>query len=209
MMAAKKHVKVEGSEAVVDATASISPEETATDNVTQNMNVETTTAVGERELDELGQARAEADELRDKLMRLQAEWDNYRKRTANERAAERSRSTEHLVEKLLPVIDDMERAIEHSDSSSEDALREGIVAIQAKLNEVLEREGCRAIDPQGQPFDAMKHQAVGNVENPAIPNETVTEVYQKGYEMGNRVLRTAMVVVSIGGPERSDTEQSA
>lgn len=209
MMAAKKHVKVEGSEAVVDATASISPDETATDSVTPNVNIGTDSlsTVVEGESDELGLARAEADELRDKLMRLQAEWDNFRKRTATERAAERSRSTAHLVEKLLPIIDDMERAIEHSDSSSEDALKEGIVAIQAKFCEVLDREGCKVIDPQGQPFDAMKHQAVGKVESPAMPNETVTEVYQKGYEMGDRVLRTAMVVVSTGGPERSDNQQ--
>lgn len=208
MMAAKKNVKIEGGEAVADATASTAPVETTTDNITQNGNSEagTDTVNGGVDLDELGQARAEADELRDKLIRLQAEWDNFRKRTASERAAERSRATAHLVERLLPVIDDMERAVEHSDGSSEDALKEGIVAIQAKLSSILEREGCRVIDPQGQPFDVMKHQAVGRSEDPTIPNETVTEVYQKGYEMSDRVLRTAMVVVSTGGPDRSETE---
>jgi molecular chaperone GrpE len=148
------------------------------------------------ELSELEQARAEADDLRDRYVRLQAEWDNYRKRTNSERAAERKRAAEHLVERLLPIVDDLERAIEHSDTASEASLKEGIAGINTKLNEVLEKEGVVAIDPQGEPFDANKHNAVSKVEDASVPDETVSQVYQKGYEIGDRVLRPAMVVVS-------------
>jgi molecular chaperone GrpE len=156
------------------------------------------------ELDELGLAQAEAEELRDKFIRLQAEWDNFRKRTAAERTAERCRATERLIEKLLPVVDDLERAIGHSDNASEGSLREGITAVYAKLNEVLTREGVKVIDPQSQPFDAIQHQAVGKVEDASVPDETVAQVYQKGYELGERILRPAMVVVSTGGPRPSE-----
>jgi molecular chaperone GrpE len=137
-------------------------------------------------------------------VRLQAEWDNFRKRTALEREQERVRAAERLVERLLPVVDDLERAIEHSEASSEDSLREGVIAVYSKLLEALEREGVRVIDPQGEPFDANLHQAVGKEDDATVPDETVTQVYQKGYGMGERVLRSAMVVVSQGGPKRSD-----
>jgi molecular chaperone GrpE len=154
------------------------------------------------ELDELGQARAEAEELRDRFVRLQAEWDNFRKRTAAEREQERIRAAERLVERLLPIVDDLERAIEHSDTANEVSLKEGIAAVYSKLSEVLEREGVKTIAPAGEPFDANLHQAVGKEDNATVPDETVTQVYQKGYGMGDRVLRPAMVVVSQGGSKR-------
>jgi molecular chaperone GrpE len=152
--------------------------------------------------DELAQARAEADELRDRYVRLQAEWDNFRKRTATERAEERVRAAERLVERLLPIVDDLERAIEHSDTANEASLKEGIAAVYSKLSEVLGREGVKTIDPVGATFDAHLHHAVGKVDDDSVPDETVTQVYQKGYEMGARVLRPAMVVVSQGGPKQ-------
>jgi molecular chaperone GrpE len=154
------------------------------------------------ELDELGQARAEADELRDRFTRLQAEWDNFRKRTAAEREQERARATERLIERLLPIVDDLERAIEHSKTANATSLKEGIAAVYSKLSEVLKREGLKTIDPSGEAFDANLHQAVGKEDDADVPDETVTQVYQKGYGMGERVLRPAMVVVSQGGPKR-------
>ena len=148
------------------------------------------------ELDALAKALAEADELRDSYLRLKAEWENYRKRTEAERTEERSRAAQGLVEKLLPVIDDLERAVEHSDAASEDSLKDGIVQVYGKVQEVLASEGVKVIDPKGEPFDANLHSAISKVEDNKVPDETVLEVYQKGYEMGNRVLRAAMVVVS-------------
>jgi molecular chaperone GrpE len=157
-----------------------------------------------QEPDLLAQARAEADEMRDRFVRLQAEWDNFRKRTAAERVQERNRAAADLVERLLPIVDDLERATEHFDTSNADALREGITAVLNKLTEVLEREGAKAINPVGEAFDARVHQAVGKQDDASVPDETVTQVYQKGYEMGDRVLRSAMVVVSQGGPKREE-----
>jgi molecular chaperone GrpE len=156
----------------------------------------------EQEADPLACALAEADELRDRFARLQAEWDNFRKRTAAERVQERIRAAEALVERLLPIVDDLERAIEHSDTANEASLKEGIAAVHSKLTEVLEREGVKTINPVGEAFDANVHQAVGKEDDASVPDETVTKVYQKGYGMGDRVLRTAMVVVSQGGPKR-------
>jgi molecular chaperone GrpE len=147
-------------------------------------------------LDELSVARAEADDLRDKYVRLQAEWDNYRKRTSAERDAERQRAASKLVEKLLPIVDDLERAITHSDTASEASLKEGIQAVYTKLEDVLEKEGVVAVDPTGQPFDANMHSAVGTVEDASLEADTITQVYQKGYEIKGQLLRPAMVVVS-------------
>jgi molecular chaperone GrpE len=149
---------------------------------------------------------AELNELKDRYARLQAEWDNYRKRTENERASERRRATEKLVERLLPILDDMERALEHGESSSPEAVLEGIAAVNQKLSKILEGEGLKAINPEGDAFDGTYHQAVATVDDADIPHETVKEVYQKGYIMGDKVLRPAMVTVSKGGAEREKEE---
>lgn len=153
--------------------------------------------------DELAKAKAEATEATDRFLRLQAEWDNFRKRSAAERADERTRACERLVNNLLPVVDDFERALDHAkDDPDVDTLVEGISAVHSKLVAVLEKEQVKVIDPKDEAFDAMRHQAVGKKEDSSIPDETVTEVFQKGYEMGGKVIRPAMVVVSSGGPAR-------
>ena len=144
-------------------------------------------------------------ETKDRLLRLQADWENYRRRTAAERLAERERATEGLVERLLPVIDDLERAIGHAESSDNTELAQfvgGVSAVHAKLVSVLEKEGVEVIDPVGQPFDPLAHQAVGRVEDAEAFDETVAQVYQKGYRMGGKVIRSAMVTVTYGGPKR-------
>jgi molecular chaperone GrpE len=150
----------------------------------------------------LEQSQLDLTEVKDRYTRLQAEWDNYRKRTAAERQKERLCASANLVEQLLPVVDDLERAYEHAPSSNVEQLTEGIKAVSSKLLDVLNREGVKVIDPLDQPFDALCHQAVARVEDPGVYDETVKEVYQKGYEMSGQVLRTAMVAVSAGGPHR-------
>jgi len=147
-------------------------------------------------LTELSDALAEAEEMRDRYLRLKAEWDNYRKRTEAERADERSRATQRLVERILPVLDDMERALDHTTTAPEESFKDGIVQVYSKLQGVLENEGVSIIDPKGEPFDANFHYAVSKIEDKKVPDETVVEVFQKGYQMGNRVLRPAAVVVS-------------
>ena len=158
--------------------------------------------------DPLSSALEELALSQDRLARLQAEWDNFRKRTAAERSLERQTAAAKLVEKLLPVIDDLERATEHTDGSSVEALAEGLGAVLSKLRDILESEGLQAIDPEGQPFDMNLHQAVMREEDPTIEEETVTKVLQKGYRMRDKILRTAMVAVSTGGPVRKAADSS-
>ena len=148
------------------------------------------------DLDELAKALAEATELKDRYLRLKAEWDNYRKRTEAERSDERSRATQRLVEKLLPILDDLERAIEHSDTTQAETMQYGITQVYSKMQDVLASEGVQTIDPKGEPFDANCHCAISKVEDKKVPEETVLEVFQKGYAMGGRVLRPASVVIS-------------
>lgn len=160
------------------------------------------------DLIDAAQLAAELAETKDKYVRLQAEWDNYRKRTAAERAAERSRATERLVENLLQVVDDMERAIENSPAEEGDPMLEGIKAVYAKFTDILAREGLTAIAPEGgEAFDIHVHQAVSTVEDASVPEESIAQVYQKGYRMGDKLLRPAMVVTTTGGPRREKQDE--
>ena len=150
----------------------------------------------------LKKAQADAAEWQDKFVRLHAEWDTYRRRTAEQREAEKSRAAEKLVTNLLPVIDDFERTIDYATNNGEASLLGGVEAVHAKLLGVLQKDGVQIIDPKGQAFDALEAQAVATVDDASVPDETVAEVYQKGYRLGAKVLRPAMVTVTTGGPKR-------
>lgn len=155
-------------------------------------------------------ADAKVREAADRVARLQADWENFRRRTAAERLAERDRATEKLVTALLPVIDDIERAIDHARAQDmADDLKQfvdGVSAVHAKLIDVLAREGVEAIDPKGEAFNPLEHQAVGRVEDASQYDETVNDVYQKGYRMADRILRAAMVTVTYGGAKRPEPD---
>ena len=151
-------------------------------------------------------AQAEAKDWQDKYLRLHAEWDTYRRRTAEQREQERLRAGEKLVEKLLPVIDDFERTIDYAEKNGEAGLSDGVKAVHSKFVNVLETGGVQVINPAGQAFDALECQAVATVDDASVPDETVHEVYQKGYKMGTKVLRAAMVTVTTGGPKRPKPE---
>ena len=157
--------------------------------------------------DELvAKAQAEAKDWQDKYLRLHAEWDTYRRRTAEQREQERVRAGEKLVEKLLPVIDDFERTIDYAEKNGETGLMDGVKAVHNKFVNVLESGGVQVINPAGQAFDALECQAVATVDDASVPDEAVHEVYQKGYKMGTKVLRAAMVTVTTGGPKRPKPE---
>jgi molecular chaperone GrpE len=166
--------------------------------------------------EDIEKTKKEAAESTDRLVRLQADWDNYRRRTAQERLDERERAAEKLVVSLLPVIDDMERALEHASGLGQDATAEqfkqfvdGISAVHDKMVGVLSKEGVEPIDPAGEPFNPLEHQAVGRREDKDAYDETVDQVYQKGYRMGKKVIRTAMVTVTYGGPKRPAEDATA
>ena len=159
--------------------------------------------------EQVAQAKAEAQDWQDKYLRLHAEWDTYRRRTSEQREVEKARATEKLVTSLLPVIDDFERTIDYATKNGEGGLFDGVKAVHAKLVDVLKKDGVEVIDPAGEAFDALEAQAVATVDDASVPDETVSEVYQRGYKMGTKVLRPAMVTVTSGGPKREKPQEDA
>ena len=158
------------------------------------------------------QAADKAHEAAERTARLQADWENFRRRTANERLAERERATEKLVCALLPVVDDIERAIDHARTldMADDFSQfvDGVDAVHSKMLDVFAHEGVEPIDPKGEAFDPLEQQAVGRVEDASQYDETVNDVYQKGYRMAGHVLRSAMVTVTYGGEKRPAPEEA-
>lgn len=198
-------VKQEGSAQQGGATPEADP--AASDTVAEAEEVLEAQAEEAPTNDELVEkAQAEAKDWQDKYLRLHAEWDTYRRRTAEQREQERLRAGEKLVEKLLPVIDDFERTIDYAEKNGEAGLIDGVKAVHSKFVNVLETGGVQVINPAGQAFDALECQAVATVDDASVPDETVHEVYQKGYKMGTKVLRAAMVTVTTGGPKRPKPE---
>ena len=199
-------------ETPADAPTAGSPEPAAPAEAVEAEVIEEAETAPDAEVDpadEVAQAKAEAADWQDKYLRLHAEWDTYRRRTNEQRAQEKARATEKLVESLLPVLDDFERTIDYATTNGESGLLGGVEAVHSKLVSVLEKDGVEVISPEGQAFDALEAQAVATVDDPSLPDETVAQVYQKGYRMGAKVLRPAMVTVTTGGPKREVEETSA
>ena len=152
-------------------------------------------------VDQLGALQAERDELFDRLQRLAAEFDNYRKRSAREQAVQATRANERLVKELLPILDDLGRALEAASDHEEAKLEDGVRLVHRSLESVLERQGLAEIATDGK-FDPHVHEAL--LTQPSeLPEGDVLQVIQKGYSLGDRVLRPARVVVSAGPPEES------
>ncbi|HEX3455768.1 MAG TPA: nucleotide exchange factor GrpE [Gaiellaceae bacterium] len=146
------------------------------------------------EVDELAAVTRERDEYLDQLQRLKAEFDNYRKRAARDQESLVARSTERLVKELLPVVDDLERALEAASQHEEAKLEEGVRLVHRALRDSLTREGLVEIETDGQ-FDPHVHEAL--LSQPSDADEgSVIEVVQKGYRLGDRVLRPARVVIA-------------
>jgi molecular chaperone GrpE len=138
----------------------------------------------------------------DRYLRLAADFDNYRKRVAREQLELTTRAAERLVRELLPVLDDLERALEAAERHEEAKLEEGVRLVHRALAEALRREGLAEIETDG-PFDPHKHEAL--LSQPSEAEEgSVVQVIQKGYRLGERVLRPARVVVAAPQPEQPE-----
>ncbi len=152
------------------------------------------------EADPLEVARAERDEYLDSLRRLQAEFENYKKRVLKQQSDQMARAAASLVDKLLPVLDAMDLATDHVGGADSDEAR-ALVAASGLLHGILEKEGLERIDPAGQEFDPTAHEAVGHQPAPegAEPTESgeprVTQVMRAGYRWHGTVVRPAMVMV--------------
>jgi molecular chaperone GrpE len=140
----------------------------------------------------------QAVDYRDSLMRLQAEFENYKKRLTREREEQRRASKERVLKDLLPILDNLERAVQHGGGSEKGSkVFEGVELVLKQFREVLERFGIRPIEAEGMSFDPHVHDAMSRVETEGDPADgTVVEVYQKGYILDGRVLRPAMVSVA-------------
>ncbi len=148
-------------------------------------------------LAELLEAEARRDEYLEDVRRARAEFENYRKRTMREGAAQRAAGIAGLTTKLLDVLDDFDRTVDAAEKSQDEGLRKGVELVHGKLIEVLRGTGLTRIDEAGVPFDPNRHEAVQQVEaegeSPEQPE--VAQVLRPGYALEDRVLRAAMVVV--------------
>ncbi len=157
----------------------------------------------QQEVDELERVTRERDEYLDALQRLKAEFENYKKRVSRDQAEFVTLASERLVKQLLPVLDDLERALEAAADHEEAKLEEGVRLVHRSLADALAREGLVEVETDGA-FDPHTQEAL--LAQPSEADEgAVIQVLQKGYKLGDRVLRPARVVVSAGA--RAHTEE--
>ena len=148
----------------------------------------------EKEEDPLAMLAAERDEYLQLAQRAQADFENYRKRAAKDMAAAGARAKIGLVRDLLPVIDNLERALASADGDS--ALAQGVRLVLSDLNGVLAREGVSTLEPDGEQFDPTFHEALSTRSEDGAEAGVVLDVVEKGYRLGDTVIRPARVVVS-------------
>jgi molecular chaperone GrpE len=146
------------------------------------------------EVDALAAVTRERDDYLDDLQRLKAEFDNYRKRAARDQQSLVARAHERLVKELLPVLDDLSRALEAAEQHEEAKLEDGVRLVHRQLSDVLTKEGLTEIETDGA-FDPHVHEALLAQPSDAEPG-TVIEVLQKGYRLGDHVLRPARVIIA-------------
>ncbi|HEV7639588.1 MAG TPA: nucleotide exchange factor GrpE [Gaiellaceae bacterium] len=157
--------------------------------------------VEEAPVDELTSVTKERDEYLDALQRLKAEFDNYRKRVARDQQELAARAHERLVKELVPILDDLERALEAVTQHEEAQLEEGVRLVHRSLGDLLTREGLTEVDTAGK-FDPHTQEAL--LSHPSEDEEgSVIQVLQKGYKLGDRVVRPARVVISQGSDQQA------
>jgi molecular chaperone GrpE len=149
--------------------------------------------------EEAAALQRENRELRDQLLRRRAEFDNYRKRVERERKQAGLDAVADLLEALVPTLDNLDRAVKAE--GTEQSLREGLELIHRELLAMLESRGVVADDPAGKRFDPNRHQALAHETAPDAPEGTVVEVFGKGYAIGDRLLRPAIVKVAKGAAD--------
>lgn len=155
--------------------------------------------------DAVAAMEAENEELKDQVLRMAAEMENLRRRTARDVADAKAYSVANFARDMLQVSDNLNRALQaipegaREQDAGLNALAEGVEMTERAMMAALERNGVKKIDPEGQKFDPNFHQAMFEIPNPDVPSNTVQQVVQAGYIIGDRVLRPAMVGVTKGG----------
>lgn len=164
------------------------------------------------EADVTAELEVKVNELQDQLLRKAAEFENYKRRTENDQLNLLSFAAESFITKILPVIDDFERSLDHiEDTDSAEAIKEGIVLVYDKLAKILDEQGVKKIDSVGKPFNVDYHDALMQIKDDTVPAHTVVEEVEKGYIYKNKVIRHAKVIVSedIGEQNNADNENSS
>lgn len=204
---------------MTDETKKHGPDATAAENTAEavasalydaaNQDAEAPAAA---EPDPIELLRAENNELRDRFLRLAAEMDNLRRRTDRDVKDAKSYAVAGFARDMLAVSDNLRRALDAVPTEMRAAadaalttLLEGVELTERSMLSALERHGIKKIEAEGQKFDPHFHQAMFEIPNAAVPNNTVVQVVQAGYTIGERVLRPAMVGVAKGGPKSEAT----
>ena len=193
---AEKDINIEGEETLDEAPLEETDKE-AVDEEVKSEEVKGEEAEEAEELDPLEKAQKEIEELKDKWLRSVAEFENYRKRTLKERAELILNGGEKVITAILPVLDDMERAIENGAKTDDpEVLREGMTLIHQKFMKILEAQGVSKIETQDADFDTDVHEAVAMV--PGMGDDKkgkVIDCLQEGYKLNDKVIRHAKVAV--------------
>ena len=171
-------------------------------NAPQNQQDEQNAAIVE--VPEVKKLAADLEELRQNLVRHQADFANYRKRAEKENKEAFQRATARVIEGLIPVVDGFEHALAAHRESEYESYRKGFELIYKQLIDNLARLGVERIEPRGQPFDPHLHQAMERTETKDHADGTILEVYQPGYVYHGRVLRPAMVRVAVHPSQASN-----
>ncbi len=159
--------------------------------------------------EQLAQHEEKMKELEDRLLRLAAEYDNYRKRTAREFEAICQNANENLILKLLDTLDNFERALDSAKNSNDyDSFRKGVELIYTHLKKLLEKEGLKEIEAVGKPFDPNFHEAVTQAESDKYEEGIVMQQMSKGYMLNGKLLRPSKVVVSKVKPKEEKEKKS-
>lgn len=192
-MSDKKKKDIPAQEPENENTVPVTEETANTEAAVEETAPETFTVTKEQMEKMEGLAKLVAD-VNDKYLRLAAEYDNYRKRTAKEKESIYGDAKADTIKPLLAVYDNLERGIAQYDEA--DVHRQGLELILRQFSEALTKLGVTEIEAKGQPFDPEKHNAVMHIDDESLAENTVAEVFRKGYQMGDKVVRFAMVKVA-------------
>ncbi|MCM3716881.1 nucleotide exchange factor GrpE [Fictibacillus phosphorivorans] len=180
-----------------DETVAVEAEEVLEDNVTEEKAEETVEEPLTEEQQRIQELEAKIEELGQKNLRLQADYDNFRRRTREEQAASLKYKSQSLIEQLLPALDNFERALKTEAANEQvKTLIQGMDMVYRQLTDALKQEGLTEVPAVGEKFDPNLHQAVMQVEDSEYESNTVIEELQKGYMLKDRVIRPAMVKVN-------------
>jgi molecular chaperone GrpE len=207
-MSRRKRKKLEQTEVEAEAAPPVAePPATTADDPPAEAAEAKTPASAEPVESEIERLQKEASAMRDLAQRKQAEFENYRKRMERERSDLSRYAGAEVVREILPVVDNLERALRAAPGSSDDQIRDGVAIILRQLQDILSRIGLSEIESLGKPFDPHVHEAVSQTETEEHPEGTVLDVFQRGYQFKDRLLRPAMVSVARRPSADHDAEE--